>query len=630
MSFENLKNQTFPSVTIQDWEIKAEESMKGKTIDSLQTSTYEEIKLKALYSRVDEQKISDYPGGSDFRRGIYLLGYQTTNWKIAQRISAKSLTELKGKLQAAIEKGQTAISFDVSNELFTGTETVKEIVGDFIETYPFAINSKGLQPAFLAQLTDMAKEQSNGDRITGYVANDPIAIFAEEGRMSKDILFGWSEDIKRANNNLPNLRTVLINSTVYHQGGANAVQELGIAVATGVYYIQRLLEAGMKLDEVLSKLIFSFSIGSNFFMELAKLRAARILWNKITEVYGAEPMSRGMHIAAETSNYTKTVYDPHVNILRAGNEAFAAVLGGVQYLHVAPFDNVTGSTPLSERIARNTQNILMEEANLQKVADPAGGSWYVESLTAELADKAWAYFQQLEANGGILEALLSNKLKNDIKVISEKRQQDIFTRKQSVIGTNNYANLDEQVPTARDYNLTNKFNYDSSSVSFEAIIQTRIAEPFERLRKISIEIEKKSGLRPQVSMLCFGELRQYKPRLDFMKGFLAAGGLGAVESSPITTNEEAKEFVRNQNTKYLCICGSNEHYEQIGHELVSAISSDFPDRVIYLAGLPKKEEQLQWLSEGVREFVHVKSNCYQILSTILTEMEVLAGEASKA
>lgn len=337
-----------------------------------------------------------------------------------------------------------------------------------------------------------------------------------------------------------------------------------------------------------------------------------------------------MHIAAETSNYTKAVYDPHVNILRAGNEAFAAVLGGVQYLHVTPFDDITGSTQLSERIARNTQNILMEEAYLQKVADPAGGSWYIESLTGELAEKGWGYFQQLEANGGILEVLKSSKLQYDIKAISNKRQHDIFTRKQSVIGTNVYANLDEQVPGSKENSLNNYFSNDHMTINFEAIKQTRVAEPFESLRKISKDIENKSGSEPFVSMLCLGELRNYKPRLDFMKGFLAAGGLKAAESGSITTYEAAKQFVINQNTKYLCLCGSNDQYEQYGHEIVTALTKEFPDRVIYLAGLPEKEQQIQWLKEGIKQFVHVKSNCYETLSIILTEMEVLAGEASKA
>ncbi|MDF2653024.1 MAG: methylmalonyl-CoA mutase, partial [Paenibacillus sp.] len=217
-------------------------------------------------------------------------------------------------------------------------------------------------------------------------------------------------------------------------------------------------------------------------------------------------------------------------------------------MHVAPFDDITGSTPLSERIARNTQNILMEEAFLQKVADPAGGSWYVESLTAELAEKAWTYFQQLEANGGILESLLSNALQNDINAISEKRKQDIFTRKQSVIGTNIYANLEEQVQSSKDYSRAINSNYDSSQINFKAIKQTRGAEPFERLREISLKIENLSGSKPQISMLCLGELRQYKPRLDFMKGFFAAGGMKAVESSPINSYEAAKQFVQNNKT----------------------------------------------------------------------------------
>lgn len=226
MSFEDLKNQTFPSITKNDWKLKAEESLKGKTVDSLQTTTYEAITLQALYTRLDEQKISDYPGGSDFRRGIYPLGYQTSNWKVAQRISSKSFAELKGKLQEAIEKGQTAISFEVSKQLFNGKETLREILGELTEIYPFAINTKGMQSALIAELTEMAVQQGNGDKITGYVANDPISMFAEEGQMSNEVLAVWSEDIKLANNKLPNLQTVLINTAVYHQGGANAVQEL--------------------------------------------------------------------------------------------------------------------------------------------------------------------------------------------------------------------------------------------------------------------------------------------------------------------------------------------------------------------------------------------------------------------
>ena len=587
-SLVDLRDQFFPSKTELDWKEKAEESLKGKSIESLQSPTYENITLKPLYSRVDEKKVSEYPGSSDYRRGAYPLGYVTNGWKVAGRVSYSTMEDLKEKLTAAIDKGQTALSFEVTKELF---ESLKEFsLGELSEKYPFAINTKGLQAALFANLT-------NGEKVTGYIGEDPLSLLAEEGSITEEFFVGWLENITHACKLFPNLRTILIDTTTYHNNGANAVQELGIAAAEAVHYVQELLDKGMELEEILSKMIFQFSVGSNFFMEIAKLRAARIIWNKIMEAYGADNDSRGMVIAAETSTFTKTIYDPHVNLLRSGNEAFAAVLGGIQYLHVLPFDELTGSNAFSERIARNTQLILKEEAHLKKVIDPAGGSWYIEELTTQLAEKAWEFFQQIEAKGGILEVLKSGWLQEQISSVYEKRKQDIFTRKQSIIGTNVYVNLDEVVPTE-----TKPLN------------TRRLAEPYEELRKAA------KDKSPVMGMICLGELKQYKARLDFMKGFLAAGGLKTVESG----TEKAEEFMINQSTKYFCLCGTNEQYEAIGHNIINELKANFPDRVFYLAGLPENDKQAQWINEGIQGFIHVKSNCYETLATILSEMEVKA------
>jgi methylmalonyl-CoA mutase len=628
MSFDKLRNQSFPLKTEKDWKAKAEESLKGKSIETLKSSTYENIILKPLYSREDAQKAPDYPGGSDFRRGIEPLGYITNDWKVAQRISYNSYSELKEKLHGGIEKGQTALSFEVTEALFESKGIINEILGDLPSRFPFAVNGRGMQSALLAALIE---REESAYQISGYVGSDPFSLFAEEGLIEEDFFKGWLDDVKLANEKLPKLRTVLINTSTYHQGGANGVQELGIAAAIGAFYLQKQLDSGMKLEDALGKMIFQFSIGSHFFMELAKLRAARILWNKITQVYGAGPKDRGMHIAAETSLFTKTVYDPHVNLLRAGNEGFAAVVGGVQYLHITPFDNITGSSHLSERIARNTQNILKEEAYLQKVVDPAGGSWYVETLTQELAEKAWQYFKQIEAKGGMLEVLKSGWLQDEISSVQKKREQDVFTRKQSIVGTNVYANLSEVAGLAKEKTLDNHLNVDrTNTICIRPIQNARLSEPFEKLRKISEEIESKSGSKPQIGMICLGELKYYKPRLDFMRGFSAAGGIEAVESGSVTSLESVKQFILGQKTNYFCLCGSNDQYESLGHEILSTLNREIPNRIFYLAGLPEKDLQTKWTNEGIRQFIHIKSNSYEILSTILTEMEVALGERSKA
>jgi methylmalonyl-CoA mutase len=630
MSLEKLKNQTFSSITHEDWIAKAESSLKGKTMEVLKSNTYENITLKPLYLSQDEESAPNYPGGSDFRRGIDPLGYVTNNWRVAQKIAANTPAELKEKLINALEKGQTALSFDVTEGLLADQDTLQILLGSLPEKHPFALNAKNLQIPILKELIRLTEELSQSDKVTGYIASDPISMFVEEGVISDGFLASWTEEISLVHKKIPNMRTVLVDTSIYHQGGANAVQELGIAAAAGVFYLQQLSENGLSLEDILSKMVFNFSIGSHFFMELAKLRAARILWNKITGAYGAKGTVRGMIIAAETSSYTKTVHDSHVNILRAGNEAFAAVIGGVQYLHVTPFDQFTGHSQLGERIARNTQNILQAEAHLQKVVDPAGGSWYVESLTSELAEKAWDFFKKIEANGGILEVLKTGSLQNEIKAVNENRKQDIFTRKQSIIGSNVYANLDEVVTAPKVGTTDQYFNSEGAIIEITKIEKTRLSEPYENLRNMSKKLEEKLGSKPQVGMICLGELKQYKPRLDFMRGFLSAGGIKAVESGPSLSYETAEQFISNAETKHFCLCGSNEQYETIGHEILTSLHSAFPDITFYLAGLPEKDLQTQWKYEGIAQFIHIKSNCYEILSTILKEMEVAVNEVTKA
>ncbi|MGG3562641.1 methylmalonyl-CoA mutase subunit beta [Neobacillus rhizosphaerae] len=631
-SLDKIKNQSFPFMSTQEWKEKAEKSLKGRTVESLQTATYEEIILKPLYSQGDEQAVPDYPGGSDFRRGIHPLGYLTNEWKVAQRLSYQTMDELKEKLKQNFDKGQSAISFEVSKSLFEEDDTLETILGESYRQYPFSINAMGLHSTLLAALETIGEKKGTSDTICGYIGSDPVALFAEEGRISEEFLNDWMMTIVRSSVKLPNLRTILINTSPYHNGGANAVQELGVALAEGIYYIEKLQEAGMELEDIFPKMIFQFSIGGHFYMEMAKLRAARILWNRVAEVYGTNVKNRGMHISAETSRFTKTVQDPHVNLLRAGNEAFAAVIGGIQYLHVDPFNNLSGSTRASERIARNTQLLLKEEAQLKQVIDPAGGSWYVEQLTNELAEKSWGFFQQIEAHGGIVEGLKSNWLQKEIAAVYDKRNKDCQTRKQSMIGTNVYANLDESVPNLKSENKDSYVQEKGNSLlKICAIPQRRLSEPFEELRNKARNYEEAAGYKPSVGMICLGELKEYKARLDFMKGFLAAGGVKAVESDPIVSLENTRSFVSSlPGTKCFCICGTNEQYETTGHEVLTSLRTEFPDRVFFLAGLPEKDKQSQWTAEGIKQFIHLKSNCYETLDAIFKELEVSTVEETKA
>ena len=630
-SLNNLKNQSFPSISEQAWTEKAEQSLKGKSVESLQTTTYENIILKPLYTRQDECQVPEYPGGSDFRRGNYPLGYLTDDWKVAQRLSFQSVEDLQAKLKQAFIKGQTAISFHVSKSLLSGKQNLGKVLGDSYKRYPFSIDAKELQSTFLSELEGIVEQEDAGEKISGYIGSDPVAIFAKEGVISEAFLKDWGKNISKSAVKFPNLRTILIDTSAYHNGGASAAQELGIAIAEGIFYLEQLQDSGMDLDTIFTKMIFQFSIGSNFFMEIAKLRAARVLWSRVSSVYGANEDSSRMNISVETSTYTKTIHDPYVNLLRAGNEAFAAVVGGIQYLHVSPFDELTCVTSISDRIARNTQLLLKEEAHLQKVIDPAGGSWYVEHLTNELAEKAWGFFKHIDGHGGMLEVLKSKWLQQEIEAVSEKKIRDIQTRRKSIVGTNVYANLDEVVTYK---NLPEKNSYfandENSLINIEAIPNRRLAEPFEELRKKSANLEGKVGSKPTVGMICLGGLKQHKARLDFMKGFLAAGGLEAIISNSVITVEDARQFVLEHPASHYCLCGTNDQYEIMGHDILKILKTEYPERSFYLAGLPEKEKQDLWMDEGIKQFIHVKSNCYETLLSILSELEVGKVEETKA
>lgn len=607
-----MMNECFPAFSLNDWEKKAEEALKGKPVHSLNTNTYENIGLKPLYTKQDihNREVSQYPGETDYRRGIHSLGYLSHEWKVAQKVVARKGESLRDTLLAAFKRGQSAISFSLDH---ININEFASLVDGLYTEYPFCMEVTDNQAEILLQLS----KQPDSKKVSGYIAADPMAPKVLKGTAVKNQTYdAFAETIKLAHASMPNLKTIMVNTSIYHNAGGNAVQELAFALATGVHHIQQLLERGLTVDTIKSKLVFKFSIGANFFMEIAKLRAARVLWNKVIEAYGVENHSPNMVISAETSAFTKTVYDPYVNMLRAGNEAFAAVLGGIQYLNVSPFNEPEGkTTPFSDRIARNTQLILKNETHLEKIADPAGGSWYIESLTNELAEKAWTLFQNIDELGGMDKAIESGWVDEQITEVYNKRSNDIYTRKKSIIGTNVYASLNDS-PLE---------NFESANLNEGGLRQVRLSEPFEKLRRKAEQMEK-AGKKPTAGLICLGELKAHKARMDFITGFLAPGGIHACQSQDIAEPEQAILFVSETNLQHYIICGTDNQYEEFGKEMARLVKEKHPNVKLYLAGLPDRDKQVLFKQAGINEFIHLRSNCFEILSSLLSEMEVAGNE----
>ncbi|WLR56416.1 methylmalonyl-CoA mutase family protein [Mesobacillus subterraneus] len=648
MTIENMKATLFKDTTIEDWQEKAAASLKGKPIDALYTNTYEDIKLKPLYTKrnLPEELTGELPGQPDYRRGIHSLGYQSESWHIANRLVYSNVGELKEKLDNALSKGQSAIAFDVQPELFSENRSLVSFISSYKNKYPFSLDAGLLQTPMLAALAIASKDAGSEEKLSGFVAADPVAEASLIGGLpteENEYFANWTKVLEEADEKLPEVKTVLVNTVPYHNSGANAVQELAIAVSTGVYLLQKLLDNGWELKKALSKMVFHFAIGSNFFMETAKLRAARLLWSKTAEAFGAELDDRKMVLSAETSKFTKTIFDPYVNMLRTGNEAFAAVLGGIQYLHTGSFDESARSANLfSERVARNTQLVLQSEAHLEKVADPAGGSWYVESLTKELAEKAWELFLEIDGKDGIYETLKAGWLQEQIAQTAEARGQDIATRMKSIIGTNVYANPSDDIVEPAVQELKRKYMIDSLEVaiskitaessllenfkdmkaSFTPLNLKRLAEPYEELRFRAMKLEKK-GVDPIVGLICLGELKKHKARADFISGLLSAGGIDAERSGEVDSSSAALEFINSSQARQFIICGDQAAYNSIGPELALEITREH-DVKLYLAGIPD-EKQSEWKTSGIIEFLHIKSNAVQTLSAMLQEMEVGAN-----
>ncbi len=605
-----MKHSTFAKKTVDNWSQKAEETLKGKSIQTLKRHTYENIDLKPLYTSADLEnlKISEFPGGGDFRRGTSSLGYVTQEWKIAQKLVANNGVELQKKIETAFKKGQSSISFELKREFIPELSSILE---DKYLQYPFSLDAEEMQDEFISELVQL----KNSHEVSGYIAMDPLAILVSSGALKEELSHlyrHWSSTIKNADKGLPKLKTILIDTTPYHNGGANAIQEIAFALSSAVFHIENLKKNGLEVETIFGKIVFKFEIGANFFIEIAKLRAARLLWSKIAESYGVGEEDRKMTIAAETSHFTKTVYDPYVNLLRAGNEAFAAVLGGIDYLHVTPFNEVFEEVDsFSDRLARNTQLILKEEAFLTKVVDPSGGSWYVEYLTNELSKRAWTLFLEIEDKNGIFDCLSSGWIQEQVNLVREKKEQDGFTRKQSIIGTNIYANLSEQVKVQDKNSMEN-----IPDKQIEPIKATRLAKPFEQLRQKAEQMD-----HVRVGLICLGELKNHKARADFISGFLAPGGIVAQKSEAVYSLNQAIHFINETKASHYFICGSNKQYDATALQLVEGIHKDSPETSLYLAGVPDEAKE-EWLQAGIKQFIHLRSNCYEFLSTLLNEMQV--------
>ena len=600
----------FPSVSTQEWMDKITVDLKGADYEKkLVWKTNEGFKVKPFYRQEDLEGLKTtegLPGEFPFVRGNKK---NDNTWFIRQDIRVEDAAEANRKALDVLCKGIDSIGFhikadDVTPEVIA--TLLKDICCECVELNFTTCQRHTLRLAEL--LVAYFKEKGyDPEKIQGSVNFDPIGKMMQKGKDVSPII-AKAKELVEVLADYPHFRCIAVNSLQLNNAGAYIYQELGYALAWGNEYLSRLTEAGVPADLAAGKLKFNFGISSNYFMEIAKFRAARMLWANIVKAYSpACECACKMVAHAETSNFNLTLFDAHVNLLRTQTEAMSAAIAGVNSITVSPFDKAY-ETPdeFSERIARNQQLLLKEEAHLNRIVDPAGGSYYIENLTVAIARQAWDLFLQVDEEGGMVQAVQCGSIQNAVNASNKARHEAVSKRKEILLGTNQYPNFNEKAGEKNPIEQTCGCggHHSEEEPAFARLETARAASEFEALR---LQTER-SGKRPKAFMLTIGNLAMRQARAQFSCNFLACAGYEVIDNLGFPTVEEGVEAAMKANADIVVICSSDDEYAEYAIPAFKAVDG----RALFIvAGAPACMEELK--AAGIENFIHVRCNVLETL-----------------
>lgn len=603
----------FAPVSSEDWKNKIVEDLKGADYDKKMIwKTTEGFNVKPFYRKEDiEGCNSGMPGEFPYTRGNSC----SNEWKIRVNINTDEVEVANAKAKKMLSEGVTSLGFSVKGKMVSAEfiAALLEGIDPQVVELNFSVCVKRtvyfatlLAEYYTAQGYDLTK-------VCGSIAFDPIGKELVRGK----VIENYMEDVKLlidATSAMPNMRCVSVNAGDLGNGGAYITQELGYALAWGNEYMQAMTEADINADLAASKIRFNLGISSNFFMEIAKFRAARTLWAKIVEQYNpAEKESCKMNIHATTSMFNLTLFDPYVNMLRTQTEAMSAAIAGVESIAVLPYDSVYETpTEFAERIAKNQQLILKHESHLDKVADPAGGSYYIESLTRSIAAEAWKLFLAIEAEGGFHSAVKAGSVQKCIGESGENRRTALAKRREILLGTNQYPNFTE---TSEGHEPLQKLcccgkpeEHNDGTLDIR-----RLGTEFEALRLAT----ENSGKRPKAFMLTIGNLAMRQARAQFSCNFLAAAGYEVIDNLGFKSVEEGVNAAMEAKADIVVICSSDDEYAEYAIPAYNLVG----DKAIFIvAGAPACSEELK--AAGIENFIHVRVNVLETLKALNTKLGI--------
>lgn len=694
----------FPEAGYPEWRTLAEESLGGAPFEKrLVTHLVEGIELQPLYRAEDVRGLDfarSLPGFAPFVRGARAAGHLGAGWEISQELTYPEASEFNMAARHDVDRGLNGINMVLDRATRNGhdpdwakpgdvgvwgmsvatlEDLHKALDGIDLEKVSLFVRSGSSALPFAALLVALARKRGKSpDKLRGCIEMDPIGVAAHEGALPHSFdqayremreLLVWAAD------NAPGLETICVHGRAWFEGGGHAVHGLGFTLATGAEYLREMMRRGLTVDQVATHMRFALTVGSRFFVEIAKLRAARMLWARLVQVLGGSEEAQRLRIHVRTGQWNKTIFDPYVNMLRTTTEAFSGVVGGCDSMQVGPFDEVVRfSDEFSRRIARNTQLILHEECRLDRVIDPAGGSWFIESLTAELAKRGWALFQEVERRGGMAAAMRAGFPQAEIAAAAAVQAKKVAQRSKIIVGTNRYAHQPEEpLPgsnfdgaafrkrragqietyrTAADNRRNTEVMAGLSGIVeagpgevLEACVAAvragatlgevtrtlriqdhpdepmprvticRVSEGYEKLRLAVIEHGRRAGGRPKVFLAAMGPVRQHKARADFSRGFFEVAGFDVVGGVGYPDADAAAVAAAESGAGIVVICSTDETYPGLVPPLAVAIRARVPAAVLVLAGYPPDQIEAH-KAAGVEEFIHVRADALETLTRL--------------
>ncbi len=598
--------EQFPGVTYQEWRDKVVADLKGADFDKkLVWRTNEGFNVQPIYRAEDIAGLAttdSLPGEFPYIRGIR----DTNDWLTRQDIIAPDAAAANAIALDVLTKGVTSLGFKVKDPadvktLLAGIDLAK------VEINLTCCPRKALDVA--KALVEAVKAAGAEKTFRGSVDYNPAKPALRHGKeIDPAAIASAAAGIIAAVADVPALKVLSVDSYMLSDAGAYIYQELGYALAWGTDWLTLLTEAGLDVDTVAARVKFNMGVSSNYFMEIAKSRAARMLWAQIVEQYKpASADSAKMHIHASTSRFNQTVYDAHVNLLRSQTETMSAALAGVDSITTVPFDTPY-QTPddFSERIARNQQFLLKEESHLDKVVDPAGGSYYVETLTVSIASEAWKLFLAEQSEGGFFAMVAAGKVQDAVNASNAKRHTDVARRKEILLGTNQYPNINETAAqkVAGDACHCGCGCGDGAEGTGHALSTARAASDFEALR-LATEAAAK---RPKVFMLTIGNLAMRLARAQFSTNFFGCAGYEIIDNLGFDTVEQGVDAALAKGADVVVLCSSDDEYETLAPAAYKYLAGRAE---FVVAGNPACTEALK--AEGINDFVHVRCNVLDTL-----------------